>query len=711
MVDSLYFKPPIAWAQGEYEDTYNQLREFVDGDVITWWFAKGATVSTPVLMTTNPATDPNWTLWSAVTLNAATYETQKRLAAEAGFNMVGSFLLGATVTTTIDVVFYESDGKYYSWSGSFQKVVPAGSTPATSGGVGAGAWVDRTDHTLRSQLLGDSGTDSVKFKLSGVATATQKSITDFLLQTFVHVDWCGAVGDGVTDDWQAIRNAIDLAFYLNINAVKFSQKTYYSSKCFSLKEIVTLFSDTGFQVGKSKAVIKFADNTCGIVVHRSDTNCDDYGYSQIKEALPTSGGADGSIIRGLSLIRGNGADTNIDGLTHCIRLRARASVENCYISGFAGDGLHIYATSSTSDNELYGNANNWGSRDCRITNCRDGVFVDGADVNVGNSYHLDCSSNQRYGIYDSSFLGCTWVGCHCNGNAVLDILHDNANAPSVFVGQYVESGGACNIVRPARVIGGQFSGVTMSGNYYSDTKMPGFTTEKIDLTSATTGTGYYATVWNQGSISSARYSGISFKVGTTVTNMIVGAVRGRPTASNNTNRSAIGFQIYNGSLGAYEQAFEAHGGHNAMEPGTDNVWSLGYSSLRFTTVYATTAAINTSDERLKTFIDVEEAERLAALAIKAVIKKFKFNDSIESKGLENARLHFGVGAQTVKAILESHGLIAESYGFFCFDQWNDEYEDVVDADGDIVGQKLIRAAGDRYGIRYEELAMFILSAV
>ena len=57
MVDSLYFKPPIAWAQGAYEDTYNQLREFVDGDVRTWWFAKGATVSTPVLMTTNPAID------------------------------------------------------------------------------------------------------------------------------------------------------------------------------------------------------------------------------------------------------------------------------------------------------------------------------------------------------------------------------------------------------------------------------------------------------------------------------------------------------------------------------------------------------------------------------------------------------------------------------------------------------------------------------
>ena len=63
MVDSLYFLPPIAWEQGEYENTYNQLREFVDGDIRTWWFAKGATVSTPVLMSTNPATDINWTLW------------------------------------------------------------------------------------------------------------------------------------------------------------------------------------------------------------------------------------------------------------------------------------------------------------------------------------------------------------------------------------------------------------------------------------------------------------------------------------------------------------------------------------------------------------------------------------------------------------------------------------------------------------------------
>lgn len=173
MVDSLYFLPPIAWEQGEYEDTYNQLREFVDGDARTWWFAKGATVSTPVLMSTNPATDINWTLWGAVTLNAATYETQKRLAAEAGLNMVGSFLLGATVTTMNDVVFYETDGKYYGWGGALPKVVPAGSTPETSGGIGIGLWTDKTDLTLRSYV------DDLKKALSVISTthAVTESIT------------------------------------------------------------------------------------------------------------------------------------------------------------------------------------------------------------------------------------------------------------------------------------------------------------------------------------------------------------------------------------------------------------------------------------------------------------------------------------------------------------------------------------------------------
>lgn len=156
MVDSLYFKPPITWAQGEYEDTYNQLRAFVEPTgITTWWFSKTATVSTPILMSTAPHEDTNWTLWNAI--NNSVYETQKRLAAEAGLNMVGSFLLGATVTNVGDVVFYETDGKYYGWGGTLPKVVAAGSTPTTSGGVGAGLWSDKTGLMLRAEWYGEIG--------------------------------------------------------------------------------------------------------------------------------------------------------------------------------------------------------------------------------------------------------------------------------------------------------------------------------------------------------------------------------------------------------------------------------------------------------------------------------------------------------------------------------------------------------------------------
>ena len=149
--DSLFFLSPQPWTVGEYETVYNQLRAFVEPTgITTWWFSKPATVSTPVLMSTTPHEDSNWTLWNAI--NNSVYETQKRLAAEAGFNMVGSFLLGATVTNTGDVVFYETDGKYYGWEGSLPKDVAVGATPATSGGIGAGAWADRTDVTLRDDI-------------------------------------------------------------------------------------------------------------------------------------------------------------------------------------------------------------------------------------------------------------------------------------------------------------------------------------------------------------------------------------------------------------------------------------------------------------------------------------------------------------------------------------------------------------------------------
>lgn len=97
-----------------------------------------------------------------------------RLAGMA-FTRVGTFAAGYTLTDMRQTLLWEvsqgGDGHEYSWAGSFPKVVAAATTPATSGGVVAGAWVDRTDETLRGELVasGSSIGDiaGLKLNLSG----------------------------------------------------------------------------------------------------------------------------------------------------------------------------------------------------------------------------------------------------------------------------------------------------------------------------------------------------------------------------------------------------------------------------------------------------------------------------------------------------------------------------------------------------------------
>lgn len=70
-----------------------------------------------------------------------TREALRRSYAEAGYNLVdGSFEAGGTLVNANDVLLQERTGKAYSWLGIGQKEVPAGSTPASTGGFGVTAW-------------------------------------------------------------------------------------------------------------------------------------------------------------------------------------------------------------------------------------------------------------------------------------------------------------------------------------------------------------------------------------------------------------------------------------------------------------------------------------------------------------------------------------------------------------------------------------------
>ncbi|WP_331283426.1 hypothetical protein [Pantoea sp. LMR881] len=72
-----------------------------------------------------------------------------------GYITLDSFEDGATLTLPNQVLRWKSNGEYYRWDGDYPvggKVVDAGSTPESSGGISLGAWLSVGDATLRGTL-------------------------------------------------------------------------------------------------------------------------------------------------------------------------------------------------------------------------------------------------------------------------------------------------------------------------------------------------------------------------------------------------------------------------------------------------------------------------------------------------------------------------------------------------------------------------------
>ena len=56
----------------------------------------------------------------------------------------------------------------------------------------------------------------------------------------------------------------------------------------------------------------------------------------------------------------------------------------------------------------------------------------------------------------------------------------------------------------------------------------------------------------------------------------------------------------------------------------------------------------------------------AASRISKIFKTYRWKESVEEKGVDKARIHTGVIAQTVKTELEAEGLDPSKYAFYCF---------------------------------------------
>lgn len=121
---------------------------------------------------------------------------------------------------------------------------------------------------------------------------------------------------------------------------------------------------------------------------------------------------------------------------------------------------------------------------------------------------------------------------------------------------------------------------------------------------------------------------------------------------------------------------------NYIYPATSARYFLGSASKRFNTVFLTNAPNVESDERIKKDIRaLNDAEKLVAKDLKAEICVYRLKDNDD-------KLQIGMIAQKVVAIFEKYGLNALEY-------------QVVYYDADI----------DRYSIVYEQLILFIVSAI
>lgn len=146
--------------------------------------------------------------------------------------------------------------------------------------------------------------------------------------------------------------------------------------------------------------------------------------------------------------------------------------------------------------------------------------------------------------------------------------------------------------------------------------------------------------------------------------------------STTANAAAFAVQVANTSGTLTERMRITSGG--TVRPGADNTQSLGEASFRWSTVFAGTGTINTSDEREKVWRGaMTEAEMRAAKRLLAELGMFQFTDSVEEKG-EDARMHFGVRAQKAFAILEDEGLDWWRYAWCCHDKWDEITEPVME---------------------------------
>jgi Pectate lyase superfamily protein len=330
----------------------------------------------------------------------------------------------------------------------------------------------------------------------------------------------GAVGDGIHDDWIAFDNALQaMRPTSNMDVagggiLLVPAGNYFLSKTLRLTHEVQIIGITG-RDGKG-GYLKFHVDASGRPIFDSLPG----GVSRLMFPVGTTGiqvalggstvpgigpreHAAGSILRNLTLVGaelGTLPPPNVFG--HGISIKANTLIDNCFIHGFTGNGIHIVALSGPPaesdgtqlidlkcpelgdlyrDNRYEGDGGNYlaNAIDTHVSNtvCRSnglhGVYVIGS--NAGNILFdkVHCLNNERYGFFDSERSAAnTYVSCHsqlngqggffCLSSMVIKAADGSltyagkTDTGSVYIACYQEQADTAptRIYGPAHIIGG-----------------------------------------------------------------------------------------------------------------------------------------------------------------------------------------------------------------------------------------------------------------
>jgi len=588
---------------------------------------------------------------------------------------------------------------------------------------------------LKKSLQGDFGSEFVGYKRKE-ASAVKISLQS-VLDGFLSVETFGAVGDGITDCSASVQAAINES---KNGIIYFPEGEYLFKSPIICGKGVTL---RGAAAPGSSINLEQVKTTSFLVKDFSGDFITFNGSSVMGTVTGSGGG-----IEKLSILNKSGVSGSSNGraivVTGINTTNRSTWVRICEIE------VNKYSP-SYADFE-------WGID-------IDGSFVTGAlggvrDIFISKSRFVsDVGAAGSIRVFEAFNLFIDSVSCNLSKGKILISGSTASNQSSgVRVANSYGSLIHCDYGNNVVVIGGNFTNCTATSNagpdiFYNSGKHgitdnnaihQTVTNSRITKINDNANTEVTARDLNAGdsqntvqkTIGNANIAQggtvVSYKNDTPASGAQEGALtlKGRNTAdSGEANMASLKMiqvagqnsaqvKIYTGSdrkILCYQQ-----GNHNiqfkgSLLPDSDNTYNIGSSGGRWANIYAASGAVSTSDERLKTeILKVSEKEKKIAIKLKSAIGKYKFKDSKN----KSPRIHFGIGAQTVKRIFEENGLNANDYGLFCYDEWGEEHvshKAIYDEKAEHVIKEAwiekIREKGDRYGIRYEELLCFIMASM